>query len=51
MSFADWLKKWIPKEFKVGYDSGPAFDPTTQERTDPLRDIAEKKPLNIKDKK
>lgn len=41
MSFKDWLKKLFP--VRIGYSSGPAFDPRDQERTDPLKDIADSK--------
>jgi hypothetical protein len=46
-----WVKGWWPKGLWIGYSDGPAFDPRDQERKDPLKDIAEKKPVEIKEKK
>ena len=51
MSICDLFKGLLKRGFRIGYSDGPAYDPSTQEQTDALRDIAEKKPVNIKEKK
>ena len=45
-----WLKDLLRIGFRIGYSTGKPFDPSLQERTDGLRDMAEKE-QNRKDKK
>ncbi len=39
MNFKELIKSFLCKGFKIGYSSGKSFDPTYQERTDPIKDM------------
>lgn len=40
MNISDLFKGLLKRGIRIGYSDGPAFDPSTQERTDAMEDIA-----------
>lgn len=44
------IKSLLRRGIRIRISDGPMFDPTAQERTDPVRDIIEKEEKRGKDK-
>jgi len=43
MSLISLITDWIKNGIRIGWNDGRAFDPTDQERTDPIDDIIKEK--------
>lgn len=43
MGIKDILAGFLKRGIRIGYSTGPAFDPSWQERTDAMDDITKKK--------
>ena len=51
MNLKDLIKGIFKKGIRIGYSSGPAFDPRDQERTDPMDDFIKQKEREVKNER